>query len=163
MPHEKRQSITTVTRECFHLHTSRCKHASDDKDEDYIEAALRMGASKIVFTDHCPFSGNPFGNRMDIEQLTEYIRSLNFLKKKYVSLINVQVGLEAEYLPSFEAYYKKITEMEGLELMILGQHFYEVEPEVYSFSLEEKYGEYFGLGKAVLLDKNGLFFCCGTS
>ncbi|MGB4657683.1 MAG: PHP domain-containing protein [Mobilitalea sp.] len=59
MLHEKRLSIMTATRECFHVHTSRCKHASDDTDKDYIEAALRMGASKIVFTDHCPFPGDP--------------------------------------------------------------------------------------------------------
>jgi histidinol-phosphatase (PHP family) len=159
MQHERRQSITTATREYFHVHTSRCKHASDDTDEDYIEVALRMGASKIVFTDHCPFPGNPFKNRMDIEQLPEYIQSLNFLKRKYVKLIDVQVGLEAEYLPSFQAYFKKLKEMEGLELMILGQHFYEVEPGVYSFLMEEKYGEYLGLGKAISYGiKSGYFY-----
>ncbi|MGB4661760.1 MAG: PHP domain-containing protein [Mobilitalea sp.] len=158
MQHEKMQFITTTMKECFHVHTSRCKHASDDTDEDYIEAALRMGASKIVFTDHCPFPGNPFRNRMDIEQLPEYIQSLNFLKRKYMKLIDVKIGLETEYLPSFRAYYKKLIEMEGLELMILGQHFYEVEPEVYSFSMEEKYCEYLGLGKAILYGiKSGCF------
>mgnify|MGYP000845577129 CR=1 FL=1 len=42
--------------------------------------------------------------------------------------------------------------------MILGQHFYEVRPKVYSFSMEEKYGEYLGFGKATLHGiKSGYF------
>lgn len=158
MQNGKRPSITPATRECFHVHTSRCKHASDDTDEEFIEAAMRLSASKIVFTDHCPFPGNPFGNRMDIEQLPEYIQSLNFLKRKYEKLIDVQVGLEVEYLPSFQTYYKKLAEIEGIVLLNLGQHFYEVEPDVYSFSLEDKCDEYIGLAKATLQGiKSGYF------
>lgn len=30
----------------FHVHTVRCKHASDECDEDYIAAALELGAEK---------------------------------------------------------------------------------------------------------------------
>ena len=50
----------------FHIHTSRCKHASDESDEEYVKTALTLGAETITFTDHSPFLGNPFGNRMDI-------------------------------------------------------------------------------------------------
>ena len=50
----------------FHVHTFRCKHGSDENDEAYIRTALSLGAEKITFTDHCPFPGNPFKNRMDM-------------------------------------------------------------------------------------------------
>ena len=158
MQHEKESSITTATRECFHVHTSRCKHASGDTDDDYTEAALKLGASKIVFTDHCPFPENPFTNRMDMEQLPEYIHSLKLLKMKYEKFIDVQIGLETEFLPSFRTYYEKLVEMDGLDLLILGQHFYEVEPDVYSFSMEDKHNEYIGLAKATLQGINSGYF-----
>ncbi|MDF2872279.1 MAG: histidinol phosphate phosphatase, HisJ family protein [Anaerocolumna sp.] len=48
--------------------------------------------------------------------------------------------------------------MEGLEQMIFGQHFYEVEPGLYSFSMEEKYDEYLGLGNAILLGIKTSYF-----
>jgi len=154
----QQSSFIPAKRECFHVHTSRCKHASNDSDEEFIEVALSLGASKIVFTDHCPFPGNPFGNRMDIEQLPEYIQSLNFLKRKYEKIIDVQIGLEVEYLPSFQTHYMKLVEMEGIALLYLGQHFYEVEPYVYSFSMEDKRDEYIGLAKATLQGiKSGYF------
>ena len=57
-----------IENEIFHIHTWRCKHASMDEDYRYIESAIKLGANRIVFTDHCPFPGNPFGLRMDIGQ-----------------------------------------------------------------------------------------------
>ena len=55
----------------FHVHTFRCKHGSEELDEDYIKTALSLGAQKITFTEHCPFPGNPFRKRMDLDQLPE--------------------------------------------------------------------------------------------
>ena len=46
----------------FHVHTFRCKHGSDESDEDYIRTALSLGAEKITFTDHCTYPRNPFKN-----------------------------------------------------------------------------------------------------
>ena len=67
----------------FHVHTHRCKHAGNDTDEQYIQTALSLGADKITFTDHTPFPGDSFRNRMELSQLTEYIDSLKMLQKKY--------------------------------------------------------------------------------
>ncbi len=41
----------------FHVHTSRCRHASDENDESYVRKALELGAEAIAFTDHAPFPG----------------------------------------------------------------------------------------------------------
>ena len=89
-------------KEVFHVHTYRCKHASDEDDEAYVRAAVDLGAKRIVFTDHAPFPGNPFGHRMQYEELSEYISSLLILKDKYAAIIEIMVGLEIEYFPSFE-------------------------------------------------------------
>ncbi len=42
-----------------------------------------------------------------------------------------------EYLPGFQAYYEKLKEDEGIEYLLLGQHFYELAPGEYSFSKKD--------------------------
>lgn len=150
--------ITLGKNEIFHVHTIRCKHASEESDEEYIKKAIELNAKSIAFTDHGPFPGNVFGNRMLIEELPEYIETLNKLKDKYKDKIKVWVGLEIEYFPGFdnmangESYYKRLKAMEGLDFLMLGQHMYEVNVGHYSFSLDKDeldYLEAIGMGKSV--------------
>ncbi len=124
-------------KEVFHVHTYRCKHASDEDDEAYVRAAVDLGAKRIVFTDHAPFPGNPFGHRMQYEELSEYISSLLILKDKYAAIIEIMVGLEIEYFPSFEEYYSELKENLDIEVLMLGQHMFEVSPGCYSFQYKE--------------------------
>ena len=67
----------------FHVHTARCKHGSDESDEAFVKTAVAFGASKITFTDHSPFPGDSFKNRMDMRQLPEYIESLKGTSKNF--------------------------------------------------------------------------------
>ena len=140
----------TTQKEIFHVHTRRCKHAGDYQDEEYIEKAIELGAARIVFTDHGPFPGNSFGNRMDYEQLPEYIESMQKLKELYKDKIEILCGLEIEYLPSYAGYIEELRNMPGIDVMVLGQHFYEHEPGKYSFSDEDKSMEYEGLCDAMI-------------
>lgn len=138
-----------VPYEIFHVHTRRCKHAGNHNDEEYIEKAIELGALRIVFTDHAPFPGNPFGNRMDYEELSEYIETIKALKEKYKNRIEILCGLEAEYLPSYADHISSLRNMNGIDVMVLGQHFYEHEQGRYSFSDDDKSKEYLGLLKAM--------------
>ena len=141
----------------FHVHTYRCGHATDQTDEDYIKNAIALGADSITFTDHAPFPGNPFTGRMKYSQLKEYISSLIELKSVYEGIIDVHIGLEIEYLPSYKSYYEELKANEDIELMIIGQHHYEVSKGVYSFMSDIKY-EYIGLFNAMIEGVNtGLF------
>lgn len=139
--------------ELFHIHTYRCKHASNETDNEYIKRAIEMGAKKITFTDHAPFPGNPFGNRMAIEELQDYVKALNYLKKKYENDIEVNVGLEIEYLPSFNNYYNWLKESCWFDILMIGQHFYECTNSTYSFSLTNEQlrnEEAEGIGNAII-------------
>lgn len=80
-------------KELFHVHTYHCKHAGDERDELYVKWAIELGACRITFTDHALFPGNPFGNRMGIEELPEYIDTLSDLKEHYKSDIDIRIGL----------------------------------------------------------------------
>lgn len=138
------------SNEIFHVHTRRCGHAEDISDEKYIDRAISLGAKRIVFTDHAPFPGDEFKNRMKIEELPEYIETINFLKSKYSDKIEVLCGLEVEYLPSYDNYIHRLRETPGIDIMLLGQHFYEHIPGYYSFSDEDKSMEFIGLFRAMI-------------
>ena len=147
-----------IQKEIFHVHTRRCKHAGEEQDYEYVEKAIDLGASRIVFTDHCPFPENPFRSRMEMEQLPEYLSSMRRLKKEYASRIEVLAGLEVEYLPSFEKYYKELKGSGEFDLLMLGQHMYEHENGTWSFMDEDKTDEYVGLCKAMVEGmRTGLF------
>ncbi len=140
----------SISCEAFHVHTKRCHHAGEEEDSAYVEKAILLGANRIVFTDHGPFPGDPFGNRMDMAELPEYIDAIASLKRKYIDEIEIICGLEVEYLPSFMGYYTELKDNPGINLLIIGQHFYENKDGSYSFSNEEKNEEYIGLCRAMV-------------
>lgn len=140
----------SLENEIFHIHTWRCKHASEEADFRYVEKAMELGADRIVFTDHGPFPGNPFEKRMDIEQLPEYIQTMRQLKREYAAGIEVLVGLEIEYLPSFHKFYQELFEAKELDLLMIGQHFYENPDGSWSHSNKDKSEEYKGKCVAIV-------------
>lgn len=120
-------------KEIFHVHTYRCGHAEEIPDKAYIEQAIQLKANRITFTDHAPFPNDPFTNRMHYEELEEYISTLHNLKMAYKEKIDVKIGLEVEYLPSFEDYYKELKANPKIDVLLLGQHHFEIMPSQYSF------------------------------
>jgi len=142
--------------DCFHVHTFRCGHAENVPDEEYIKKAIELGAGVIWFSDHAPFPGDPFGNRMKYEQLDEYLSTLATLKTQYEGQVRIMVGLEIEYFPSFDkaGYYKELRYDNRLDFLLLGQHMAEdVENGNYSFSWDKerlRAYEYQTLGDAII-------------
>ena len=66
----------------YHTHTERCGHATGD-DEQYVRAAIEAGIKFLGFSDHVPFKNvvHP-SDRMNYDQLDDYIESIETLKKK---------------------------------------------------------------------------------
>lgn len=138
----------------FHIHTYRCNHAENIPDETYIRKAFSLHADSIWFTDHAPFEGDMFRNRMLYRELDEYLDSMTALKAKYANTIPVFAGLEIEYLDSFDenGYYKRLVSDERIDLLLLGQHMCEIAPGKYTFDLpqKEKKNEYKYLAKSMV-------------
>lgn len=116
----------------FHVHTYRCTHADNIPDEAYIKKAIEIGSKSIYFSDHAPFPGNPFYQRMRYDELDEYIDTLSNLREKYKAKIDIYIGLEIEYLSNYDLYYQELKEK--LDFLLLGQHIYEVTSGVYHFN-----------------------------
>jgi len=142
----------------FHVHTYRCGHASMETEAEYIEKAIELGAEEIVFTDHCPFPGNPFLYRMDFEQLENYVSTLQELKQHFASQIAVKIGLETEYLPSYQKYYEELLSSKKFDLLIIGPHFYERKDGTFGYSDVDKLTEIKGFAKSMIQGmESGLF------
>ena len=122
----------------FHVHSYRCKHASREQEEEYIKKAIELGATKIVFTDHAPFPGNPFLNRMSIKELPEYVTVLQGLKEKYVGILEIKIGLEIEFVPTYREYYQALLDKWDMDILLLGEHFSLLPDGRYTFEMSEK-------------------------
>jgi len=127
----------------FHVHTYRCGHAQMISESVYIEKAAALDSPEIWFSDHAPFPGNPFGNRMRHEELNEYLETLISLRDKYKNTIRVRIGLEIEYIQSYDegGYYKALKNDKRIEFLLLGQHMAEVPdvPGMYTFSWDKEH------------------------
>ncbi|MBR6792769.1 MAG: histidinol-phosphatase [Clostridia bacterium] len=109
----------------YHAHTYRCHHAYGCEWE-YVEEAIRQGLTTLGFADHAPhcYPEGYKSSRMLKEQLAEYVGTINKLKKLYGDRIEILCGLEAEYYPAlFEQDMELYRSVEGLDYLILGQHY----------------------------------------
>lgn len=109
----------------FHTHTSLCRHAQGSAGE-YAAAARAAGLDALGFSDHAPFPGDSLGYRMDFCELRDYIRDVDAVRKLYDEKMKIYRGLEIEYFPSCEDYYKELLDSKGygLDYLVLGAHFF---------------------------------------
>ena len=110
----------------YHAHTTRCGHASGTERE-YVEAAIRAGFRVFGFSDHTP---QPYPEdkqvsrmRMKMSQLPEYAQTIRDLRDEYQDRIRIHLGLEVEYMPKYFDELCRAADANGIEYMILGQHF----------------------------------------
>lgn len=144
----------------FHTHTFRCKHA-EGPDEAYVQAALENGFDTLGFSDHAPwaFATDYVSHcRMLPTQWTDYKQSVLALREKYQGQMKIYLGLECEYYPRYLDQLKRLQD-DGLEYMILGNHFLYTEEE-YPYvcpECEEDRGVYEYAEQAVEAIRTGLY------
>ena len=109
----------------YHSHTVRCNHATGS-EEEYINTAINTGIRYMGFSDHAPFKftdGYESFYRVPTALGKDYISVLRDLREKYKDEIDIKIGFEMEYYPSyFESMLKTVLDL-GAEYLILGQHF----------------------------------------
>lgn len=109
----------------YHTHTPRCNHAAGS-ERDYIETALGAGMRALGFSDHTPYPFPPqyhSGFRMEMGQTQDYFETLRALQREYAGRIDIHIGFEAEYYPSFFEAMRTHVRGFGCEYLLLGQHF----------------------------------------
>ena len=109
----------------YHAHTARCGHASGT-EEEYILQAIRGGITHMGFSDHAPFlfpNGVESYYRIPMAQAQDYFHTLHTLREKYAAQIQLTIGFEMEYYPTFFRDMLDTALSLGCEYLILGQHF----------------------------------------
>lgn len=109
----------------YHAHTARCGHATGT-EEEYILRAIEGGITHMGFSDHVPFIFPDCSQsyyRIPMEQAQDYISTLRALREKYRSQIDIHIGFEMEYYPTFFPDMLNTAVSLGCEYLILGQHF----------------------------------------
>ena len=107
----------------YHTHTYRCGHASDAKDEEYVDAARSAGITTLGFSDHIPNTEYEYDEddiRMNINDTEEYISSIEKLQEENPDM-EILSGYEAEYDPAKEEFLSDMRD--DVDYMILGQHY----------------------------------------
>ena len=92
----------------FHTHTKFCD--GSDEPETYIIEAIKLRFDSLGFSGHAPISiKNAFAIKEN--DLENYCKNIEFLKKKYKNKINIFLALEADYIPEitedFHNFYRK--------------------------------------------------------
>lgn len=109
----------------YHTHTWRCNHASGAETE-YAKNAYNRGLETLGFSDHTPylFPGSYYSNfRMRMDQLGDYISTIQSIQKEYTGKMYIPIGLETEFYPRQFPELISILQDYPIDYMILGQHF----------------------------------------
>lgn len=111
----------------YHTHTWRCGHA-EGSEQNYVQRAVKAGLKVLGFSDHTPydfFDSEPRDRpiRMKPEELPEYAAAIRKLAGEYRDQLQIFVGLEVEYYPKYFPRLLEQLKENGIQYMILGQHF----------------------------------------
>lgn len=109
----------------YHTHTWRCNHAHGS-ERQYVENALKAGLKILGFADHTPYifpDGYYSRFRMKLNQLPEYVDTVLSLREEFAGRIEIPLGLETEFYPKHLPELLPILQDQGMEYLILGQHF----------------------------------------
>ena len=109
----------------YHPHTWRCNPAAGT-EEKYVQAAIERGLKILGFSDHSPccFPDGYYSTfRMKPEQTADYAAVVFDLRDRFHSQIDIHLGVEMEYYPARFADTLSLLRDNGVEYMLLGQHF----------------------------------------
>ena len=109
----------------YHTHTWRCNHATGT-EEEYVKAAIAQEFDILGFSDHTPQlfpEGYRSGFRMEVGELADYCAVIRNLRDRYSDSIRIPMGLEAEYYPALFSQLIPVLRDQGVEYLLLGQHF----------------------------------------
>lgn len=131
----------------YHTHTSRCGHAKGT-EEEYVAAAIEGGMEILGISEHCTHLMHPDSTSKPClrrEDLPQYAQAVRAAAKRHAGQIEVHLGIEAEYFPATFGELRSILRDQGVEYLLLGQHFLDsplgqrTRNEIYDVKILEHY------------------------
>ena len=109
----------------YHTHTVRCGHGQGTEAE-YVQAAISSGMEILGFSEHCTYLMHPEASDkpcLTVAGLTDYAETVRKLAQEHHSQLQIHLGIEAEYFPETFPELRCILRDQGVEYLLLGQHF----------------------------------------
>ena len=117
----------------FHTHTSRCGHATGSMRE-YVEAAIKVGITRMGFSEHPPFLLHPDTSwRCPPHLVEEYMAEARALREEYKDKLELHIGFEMEYYPGYFEEMLSYVRGLGAEYLILGEHYLSADENLYAW------------------------------
>lgn len=121
-----------------HTHTEFCPHGKVEDTELLIQRAISLGFKEYSITEHAPLptsiektvAGDPnvwTTASMALNDVDNYFKRMNELRKKYASDIIIHIGFELDYFSAFEGWTRDFLAEYGPQTDdgILSVHFLE--------------------------------------
>ncbi|MCA5014222.1 MULTISPECIES: histidinol-phosphatase HisJ [unclassified Enterococcus] len=100
-----------------HTHTEFCPHGNVEDTESLIRRAIQLGFKEYSITEHAPLppsiqekaAGDPLvwtTASMALNDVDNYFKKMNLLKKKYASDILIHIGFELDYFSDYQDWTK---------------------------------------------------------
>jgi histidinol-phosphatase (PHP family) len=87
-----------------HCHTPLCKHAIGEPEE-YAAVAVARGLCGLIVTCHNPLpEGHSPHVRMAADEFDTYVAMVARARETWRDRVDVRLGIEADYLPEYEAW-----------------------------------------------------------
>ena len=107
----------------YHMHTPLCGHAIG-KPEEYAAQAIAVGLKEIGFSDHAPLVTGPDPKiTMRYDQLPDYYEMIEDVQAKFLNRLEIKMGLEADFIPGFEADTEELINDYSYDYVIGSVHF----------------------------------------
>ncbi|WP_439644331.1 histidinol-phosphatase HisJ [Halalkalibacter akibai] len=144
-----------------HVHTPYCPHGTKDTFFKYCQQAIDNNITGITFTEHAPLPRSftdptPLQDSgMDWKYLTSYFEEVIHVKKEFKGHLDVNLGLEVDFIEGFEKETTEFLNEYGalLDDSILSVHFLKIDANYlcldYSPDVFKQAGDLLGSFEAV--------------
>lgn len=111
----------------YHTHHERCGHAVG-KLEEYVQRGIALGLQQLGLSDHLPLIHvDPASYypemAMPMAELPRYVEECLTLKERYRGVIDLRLGLEADYIEGYEDQIREILSPYPWDYLIGSVHF----------------------------------------
>ncbi|NUU59255.1 histidinol-phosphatase HisJ [Paenibacillus agri] len=111
----------------YHTHHERCGHAVG-KLEEYVKRGIELGLEQMGLSDHLPLIHvDPASYypemAMPLSELPCYVEECLSLKERYRGIIDLRVGLEADYIEGYEEQIRELLSPYPWDYLIGSVHF----------------------------------------
>ncbi len=106
-----------------HVHTKLCHHARGEM-EDYVQAAIKRGLEKLIFLEHLEVGIIYFESTwLTEDDFIYYHEEGRRLQEKYHGSIEIELGIEVGYNPSYIEEIKRRLALHSWDRIGISYHF----------------------------------------